>query len=126
MDALINFIKEALAGKKMSAEWIVTLAVAIAGLAWAGTLAYQKYEGMQSDIVALKDQAHEQTPAYDDAQVQANKGDIIRQTQKLESIEKEMQRYSKVPERLERIENQVENLGKDVDRATDGRNPLSL
>ena len=32
MEAIINFIKEALAGKKMSAEWIVTLAVAIAGV----------------------------------------------------------------------------------------------
>ena len=41
MEAILNFIKEALAGKKMSAQWIVTIAVAVAGLAWSATLIWQ-------------------------------------------------------------------------------------
>ena len=44
MEAIISFIKEALEGKKMSASWIVTIAIAIGGLVFSGMLGLQKYK----------------------------------------------------------------------------------
>jgi len=130
MDALINFIKEALAGKKMSAEWIVTLAIAIAGIAWGGTLAYQKYEGMQSAIAELQGSAHEKTEAYDDAPMSArvttNSAAIIAATERLKAVEAGLEKLSTVREKLERIEAEVKNLDRNVERATSNGNPLAL
>jgi uncharacterized protein YfcZ (UPF0381/DUF406 family) len=84
MEAIINFIKEALKGKKMSASWIVTLAVAIGGLAWVGAFAYQEYETIKLKIAYLEKKAHTKTtttPHYNDsalsARVVANAGAII-------------------------------------------------
>jgi len=84
MEAILNFIKEALKGKKMSASWIVTLAVAIGGLAWVGAFAYQEYETIKLKITYLEKKAHtktELTPHYDDsplsARVTTNAGAII-------------------------------------------------
>ena len=106
MEAILNFIKEALAGKKMSAEWIVTLAVAIAGIVWAATLTVQEYEGIKVDIETLKTQAHEAVEAYDDAPINArvteNSGAIIR------------------------LQERVNGLDKGLDRSLNNKNPLSL
>jgi len=84
MEAILNFIKEALKGKKMSASWIVTLAVAIGGLAWVGAFAYQEYETIQLKITYLEKKAHTKTtatPHYNDsalsARVVTNAGAII-------------------------------------------------
>ena len=118
MEAILNFIKEALAGKKMSAQWIVTIAVAVAGIAWSGTLFWQEYQGMQGSISALQSQAHDQTPAYDDApmsgRVTANSEAII-----------------SMGERLKSVESNISRLERDIDKAEnkfDNRNvnPLSL
>ena len=118
MEAILNFIKEALAGKKMSAQWIVTIAVAVAGIAWSGTLFWQEYQGMQGSISALQSQAHDQTPAYDEApmsgRVTANSDAIIG-----------------IKERIKSLESNISRLEKDVMKAEDkfdnrNVNPLSL
>jgi len=118
MEAILNFIKEALAGKKMSAQWIVTIAVAVAGIAWSGTLLWQEYQGMQGAISELQSQAHDKTPAYDDApmsgRVTANSEAIIG-----------------MGERLKSVESNISRLERDIDKAEnkfDNRNvnPLSL
>jgi len=118
MEAILNFIKEALAGKKMSAQWIVTIAVAVAGIAWSGTLLWQEYQGMQGSISALQSQAHDQTPPYDDApmsgRVTANSDAIIG-----------------IKERIKSLESNISRLEKDVMKAEDkfdnrNVNPLSL
>jgi len=84
MESILNFIKEALKGKKMSASWIVTLAVAIGGLAWVGAFAYQEYETIKLKIAYLEKKAHTKTvltPHYNDsalsARVTTNAGAII-------------------------------------------------
>ena len=61
MGDIIEFIKELLTGKKMDAKWIVTIAIAVAGLAWSGTLLWQEYQGMQGRLSAL-----EGKPGYND------------------------------------------------------------
>ncbi len=71
MEAIINFIKEALSGKKLSATWIVTLSIAIGGLVWAGSFAYQEYESTMADIKKLKSLSHVQTEAYNDSAIRA-------------------------------------------------------
>jgi len=118
MEAILNFIKEALAGKKMSAQWIVTIAVAVAGIAWSGTLFWQEYQGMQGSISALQLQAHDKTPAYDEApmsgRVTANANAII-----------------SIQERIKSLESNISRLEKDVMKAEDkfdnrNVNPLSL
>lgn len=118
MEAILNFIKEALAGKKMSAQWIVTIAVAVAGIAWSGTLFWQEYQGMQGSISALQSQAHDKTPEYDEApmsgRVTANSDAIIRIKEKLNAVESNISRLEKD---IEKTESKVDN--KDV-------NPLSL
>ena len=99
MEAILNFIKEALAGKKMSAQWIVTIAVAVAGIAWSGTLFWQEYQGMQGSISALQSQAHDKTPAYDDApmsgRVTANSDAIISIKEIINSLESNISRLEK-------------------------------
>ena len=81
MEAILNFIKEALKGKKMSAQWIVTIAVALAGLTWSATLVWQEYQGMQGKIAELQKVSHKDRPDYDDAplsgRVTANSDAII-------------------------------------------------
>jgi len=118
MEAILNFIKEALAGKKMSAQWIVTIAVAVAGIAWSGTLLWQEYQGMQNSISALQSQAHDPIPEYDDApmsgRVTANSDAIIG-----------------IKERIKSVESNILRLEKDVMKAEDkfdnrNVNPLSL
>jgi len=118
MEAIINFIKEALEGKKMSAQWIVTIAIAVAGIAWSGTLVWQEYNAMLNNVSELQGQAHEKTEAYDDTlvsgRVTANSDAIIG-----------------IKERINSIENNMERLEKDVMKAEDkfdnrNVNPLSL
>lgn len=110
METILNFIKEALKGKMMSAQWIVTLAIAIAGVLGAGMLAMQEYESIQGDIKSLKAKSHDAIEPYDDAPLNArvteNAGAIIR------------------------LQEQVQNLNKDVERTentiTNNNNPLAL
>jgi len=100
MEAIISFIKEALEGKKMSASWIVTIAIAIGGLVFSGMLALQKYETVLADIQSLKDSAHEKTPiynyTYDDTALEAitrvNSGAIISLSEKLKALRKDQDR----------------------------------
>ena len=114
MEAIINFIKEALEGKKMSASWIVTIAIAIGGLVFSGMLALQKYEGMVADIESLKASSHERTPAYtytfDDTALEAitrvNSGAIISLSEKIKALRKDQ----------DRVDTKVNSTG----------NPLSL
>jgi len=118
MEAILNFIKEALAGKKMSAQWIVTIAVAVAGIAWSATLVWQEYQNLQGAVSGLQEQAHEKTIAYDDAPMSArvtvNSGAII-----------------SINERLKSIDSSISRLEKDIMKAEDkfdnrNANPLSL
>jgi len=118
MEAILNFIKEALAGKKMSAQWIVTIAVAVAGIAWSGTLLWQEYQGMQGSIASLQEQAHNKTPAYDEApmsgRVTANANAII-----------------SIQERIKSLESNISRLDKDIMKAEDkydnrNSNPLAM
>jgi len=118
MEAIINFIKEALEGKKMSAQWIVTIAIAVAGIAWSGTLVWQEYNTMLSNVSELQGQAHEKTEAYDDAPLNA------RVTTNSEAI-------IGMGERIKSLESNISRLEKDIDKAEnkfDNRNvnPLSL
>ena len=114
MEAIINFIKEALEGKKMSASWIVTIAIAIGGLVFSGMLALQKYEGMTSDIEELKGLSHIATPintyTFDDTALEAitrvNSGAIISLSEKLKALRKDQ----------DRVDTKVNSTG----------NPLSL
>jgi len=114
MEAIISFIKEALEGKKMSASWIVTIAIAIGGLVFSGMLGLQKYEGMLSDIEDLKVSSHEKTPdytyTYDDTALEAitrvNSGAIISLSEKLKALRKDQ----------DRVDTKVNSTG----------NPLSL
>jgi len=114
MEAIISFIKEALEGKKMSASWIVTIAIAIGGLVFSGMLALQKYEGMTSDIEELKGLSHIATPintyTFDDTALEAitrvNSGAIISLSEKLKALRKDQ----------DRVDTKVNSTG----------NPLSL
>jgi hypothetical protein len=112
MEAIINFIKEALAGKKMSAEWIVTLGVAIGGIVWAGTLAMQMYDTTMTTITELKELSHPEVLVipYDDIWIR-------------ELSENNMNRVIA-------LEVEVKNLEKNQDRTdrtvNSNSNPLSL
>jgi FtsZ-interacting cell division protein ZipA len=114
MEAIINFIKEALEGKKMSASWIVTIAIAIGGLVFSGMLALQKYEAVMVDIEELKKASHEKTPIYnytfDDTALEAitrvNSGAIISLSEKIKALRKDQ----------DRVDTKVNSTG----------NPLSL
>lgn len=106
MEALINFIKDWLDGKTLSASWIVTLTIALTGVGVAGYVTYQEYTNMQVNIDTLLEQAHEAVEAYDDAPINArvteNSGAIIR------------------------LQERVNNLDKGLDRSLSNVNPLSL
>jgi len=114
MEAIINFIKEALEGKKMSASWIVTISIAIGALVFSGMLALQKYETVLTDIDLLKVESHEKTPlynyTYDDTALEAitrvNSGAIISLSEQVKSLGKDQ----------ERVDRKVNSTG----------NPLSL
>jgi len=118
MEAIINFIKEALAGKKLSAEWIVTLSIAIAGLVWAGTLAYQEYNNMIDNVATLQSQAHEKTDAYDDSKLS-------------DRVTINSEATIALTERIKSLESKILSLEKDIDKAEDNfnnrnGNPLAL
>jgi phage host-nuclease inhibitor protein Gam len=85
MEAIINFIKEALAGKKMSATWIVTLGIAIGGLVWAGSFAYQEYEKTMLDIKKLKANSHAKVEIYDDEWIRTRSLDSAEQLASLQA-----------------------------------------
>lgn len=112
MEAIINFIKEALAGKKMSAEWIVTLGVAIGGIVWAGTLAMQMYDTTMTTITELEELSHPKVLVipYDDIWIR-------------ELSDNNMNR-------IIALEVEVKNLEKNQDRTdrtvNSNSNPLSL
>lgn len=86
MNDIIEFIKEALAGKKMDAKWIVTIAIAVAGIAWSGTLLWQEYQGMQSRLTELEEVSHDKTPEYDDAWARTLTEDNMNRIIALETI----------------------------------------
>jgi len=138
MEAILNFIKEALAGKKMSAQWIVTIAVAVAGIAWSGTLLWQEYQGMQGSISALQSQAHDKTPEYDDApisgRVTANSDAIIK-LQERPRLDGDVKNNSQVivgmKEQINALESKISNLMRDIEKAEDkfdnrNANPLAM
>ena len=104
MEAIINFIKDALEVKTLSASWIVTLTVALTSIGVIGYASWQEYKSMQVDIETLKAQAQEAIEAYDDGPV------VIR---------------------VNRLEEKVDNISKSLDRTQDkfdnrNINPLSL
>ena len=138
MEAILNFIKEALAGKKMSAQWIVTIAVAVAGIAWSGTLLWQEYQGMQGSISALQSQAHDKTPEYDDApisgRVTANSDAIIK-LQERPRLDGDVKNNSQVivgmKEQINALDSKISNLMRDIEKAEDkidnrNSNPLAM
>ena len=117
MEAIINFIKEALAGKKMSAEWIVTLGIAIGGLVWAGTLAMQTYNTVLADIEALKADSHTAVAMYDDTSI-TNK------------VSENKDNLAQLKTDISALNVKIDNITRDVDRnrnaVTSTGNPLSL
>ena len=138
MEAILNFIKEALAGKKMSAQWIVTIAVAVAGIAWSGTLIWQEYQGMQGSISELQSQAHDKTPEYDDAPLNARvtaNSDAIIKLQERPRLDADVKNNSQVivgiKEQINAIDSKISRLEKDIEKTeskVDNKdvNPLSL
>jgi len=138
MEAILNFIKEALAGKKMSAQWIVTIAIAVAGIAWSGTLLWQEYQGMQGSISALESQAHDKTPEYDDAPLNARvtaNSDAIIKLQERPRLDADVKNNSQVivgiKEQINAIDSKISRLEKDIEKTeskVDNKNvnPLSL
>jgi hypothetical protein len=117
MEAIINFIKEALAGKKLSAEWIVTLGIAIGGLVWAVTLALQMYDTTMADIAKLKSNSHAVVATYDDADA-------------IHKINKNKDNIANLKSDISSLEVKIDILMRDVDRnrsaVTGNGNPLSL
>ena len=138
MEAILNFIKEALAGKKMSAQWIVTIAVAVAGIAWSGTLLWQEYQGMQGAIAGLQSQAHDKTPEYDDAPLSARvtaNSDAIIKLQERPRLDGDVKNNSQVivgmKEQINALESKISNLMRDIEKAEDkfdnrNANPLAM
>jgi len=138
MEAILNFIKEALAGKKMSAQWIVTIAVAVAGIAWSGTLLWQEYQGMQGSISALQSQAHDKTPEYDDApmsgRVTANSDAIIKLQERPNltlDVKNNTNSIVGMKEKISALDSKISNLMRDIEKAEnkiDNRNsnPLAM
>jgi len=86
MGDIIEFIKELLTGKKMDAKWIVTIAIAVAGLAWSGTLVWQEYQGMQGRLSTV-----EGTPPYDDAWAKKLTDDNMNNIITLQALVKDLQ-----------------------------------
>jgi hypothetical protein len=128
MSEIINFIKEALAGKKMDAKWIVTIAVVIGGLIYGGMVLLQEYETLKKDVVSLKGSQHS-SYSYDDKWIRAlsenNMNNIIRLQTKQNTLD-----FSAIIKKVERLGTEVKNLTKDVDRNRDAvtstGNPLSM
>ena len=138
MEAILNFIKEALAGKKMSAQWIVTIVVAVSGLIWAGMVVYQEYLNMLDDVAEVKTLAHEKTPEYDDApmsgRVTANSDAIIK-LQERPNLTNQVKTNSEsivgMKEKINALDSKISNLMKDIEKAEnkiDNRNsnPLAM
>lgn len=138
MNEIINFIKEALKGKKMSAQWIVTIAVALAGLTWSATLVWQEYQGMQNSIDKLQKVSHKDRPDYDDGpisgRVTANSDAIIKLqgrpilTDKVNDIAKTIVGMG---EQIQSLKSNILQIKKDIEKAEDkidnkNVNPLSL
>ena len=138
MEAILNFIKEALAGKKMSAQWIVTIAVAVAGIAWSGTLLWQEYQGMQGSISALQSQAHDKTPEYDDAPMSGRvttNSDAIIKLQERPNLTLDVKNNTNsivgIKEKINALDSKISNLMRDIEKAEnkiDNRNsnPLAM
>jgi len=138
MEAILNFIKEALAGKKMSAQWIVTIVVAVSGLIWAGMVVYQEYLNMLDDVAEVKTLAHEKTPEYDDApmsgRVTANSDAIIK-LQERPNLTNQVKTNSEsivgMKEKINALDSKISNLMRDIEKAEnkiDNRNsnPLAM
>lgn len=138
MEAIINFIKEALAGKKMSAQWIVTIAIAVAGLAWSGTLIWQEYNKMIADVAELKAVSHEKTPDYDDAPLSARvtaNSDAIIKLQARPELNSDVKNNSElivgIKEQIKSLESKISSLKENIDKAENNfnnrnTNPLGL
>ena len=138
MEAILNFIKEALAGKKMSAQWIVTIVVAVSGLIWAGMVVYQEYLNMLDDVAHVKTLAHEDRPDYDDAPLSGRVGansDAIIKLQERPNLTNEVKNNSEsivgIKEKLNALDNEITNLQNDIEKAEDkfdnrNKNPLAL
>jgi len=138
MEAILNFIKEALAGKKMSAQWIVTIVVAVSGFIWAGMVVYQEYLNMLDDVAEVKTLAHEKTPEYDDApmsgRVTANSDAIIK-LQERPNLTNQVKTNSEsivgMKEKINALDSKISNLMRDIEKAEnkiDNRNsnPLAM
>ena len=138
MEAILNFIKEALAGKKMSAQWIVTIVVAVSGLIWAGMVVYQEYLNMLDDVAEVKTLAHEKTPEYDDAPLSARvtaNSDAIIKLQQRPRLDEDVKNNSQVivgmKEQINALDSKISNLMRDIEKAEDkidnrNSNPLAM
>ena len=138
MEAILNFIKEALKGKKMSAQWIVTIAVALAGLTWSATLVWQEYQGMQGKIEKLQKVSHKDRPDYDDAplsgRVTANSDAIIKLQGRpilTDKVDNNAKTIVGMVEQIKSLESKIMQIKKDIEKAEDkidnkNVNPLSL
>jgi len=138
MEAILNFIKEALAGKKMSAQWIVTIVVAVSGLIWAGMVVYQEYLNMLDDVAEVKTLAHEKTPEYDDApisgRVTANSDAIIKLQERPNltlDVKNNTNSIVGMKEKINALDSKISNLMRDIEKAEnkiDNRNsnPLAM
>jgi len=138
MEAILNFIKEALAGKKMSAQWIVTIVVAVSGLIWAGMVVYQEYLNMLDDVAEVKTLAHEKTPEYDDApmsgRVTANSDAIIKLQERPNltiDVKENTNSIVGMKEKINALDSKISNLMRDIEKAEnkiDNRNsnPLAM
>lgn len=110
MEAILNFIKDWLSGKTLSASWIVTLTIALTSVGMIGYTAYQEYTTMQFDIEKLKAQAHKIVEEYDD-------GPVIEQINNMNGVIIRLEeKYSGLSRDLERTENTVNS----------NNNPLAL
>jgi len=138
MEAILNFIKEALAGKKMSAQWIVTIVVAVSGFIWAGMVVYQEYLNMLDDVAEVKTLAHKKTPEYDDApmsgRITANSDAIIK-LQERPNLTNQVKTNSEsivgMKEKINALDSKISNLMRDIEKAEnkiDNRNsnPLAM
>jgi len=123
MEAILNFIKEALAGKKMSAQWIVTIVVAVSGLIWAGMVVYQEYLNMLDDVAEVKTLAHEKTPEYDDApisgRVTANSDAIIKLQERPNltlDVKNNTNSIVGMKEKINALDSKISNLMRDIEK----------
>lgn len=112
MESILNFIKEALEGKKMSASWIVTLGVAIGGVVWAGTLALQEYESVKAKLAHLEENSHSPYTYNDEAtknEIKALQGNLADATIKIKALEVQFTNLEKNQERTDRTVNSNAN-----------------